>query len=876
MYIFTPQWITHTNEKSHKTPIYSLAVHPLGKRLATGGQDSKVKLWNTAPVYEETLERDPDTPKLLATLAAHSGSVLCVRWSNDEGLYLASGSDDYKIVLWKHDNSNISRNLLGESDAGPPTESWRAVKVLRGHESDVADLAWSPDNTYLASCGFETTIYIWDGKTFNLLQKLHAHTAFVKGVTWDPVGKYLASQSDDKTTKIWRVSDWTEEKSITKPYEAAASTTFFRRLSWSPEGSCIVTANGESGNRPVAPIIQRDGWDAEVNLVGHSGPIECAQFNPQLFDIPAQDGKGTTVTGVCAVGSQDNTISVWRTSNAHAVTVNREFFQHSILDLSWSPDGDCLFACSYDGTVGVLAFSDGDLGTRLPASEKERVLNTLGVKRKAVIESVSQLGLEETNRVAEKEASSSRISALLGNGSSVVSTPTKPFTAPRPVTNSTPTPSTSTQKVSQTPDGRKRIKPIFLSTGLEPNEGFMTPQTPVPFSGAPQQSSDASENLIGSGGIPIGTGKRRKLNGENGHAPTNGALHSTESGNPAVQYVLPTVMETQQPVNLAIPAVQSSIVIQIPAGKGSNPYSLECDNRQKPAKIMCSKGSELVWADFIHSPAIHVTGTPSFVAVACEDGSLFTYSPAGRRMLPCIALEGAASFVTSQGDYLMCLTAVGTINVWNIVRQTTAIHRSSIIHLLRAPFKTSDDSLSTNSTPRITIKSAYLKKEGIPILTTTLNDSYTYHPTMQVWMKVGDSSEPVDMMNGGGAAYAGSKTLSQLENQMACKATLRLPKEYMTCLQRYAVKLADEGAITKSQELCDELMGPRSSSSLSIGNRRNPNEWDPLILGMPKRTLLSSIIPPLSKNRSLQRTLEHYKTTLAEIREEEHHKSMQL
>lgn len=88
------------------------------------------------------------------------------------------------------------------------------------------------------------------------LRKLEAHTGFVKGITWDPVGKYFATQvrclnynncerlganmryflhaeclkSDDKTTKIWRVSDWAVEKTISEPYEVAASNTFFRKL----------------------------------------------------------------------------------------------------------------------------------------------------------------------------------------------------------------------------------------------------------------------------------------------------------------------------------------------------------------------------------------------------------------------------------------------------------------------------------------------------------------------------------------------------------------------------------------------------------------------------------------------------------------------
>ncbi|KAI8589371.1 WD40-repeat-containing domain protein [Geranomyces variabilis] len=859
MFIFSPPWIAHKNDKSHLTPIYSLAVHPLGNRLATGGQDSKIKLWNLDPVYEDKLESDSNTPKLLATLAAHSGSVLCVRWSNDDGTYLASGADDFKIVLWKQDKTMISRNLLIDTDSGPPVESWRAVKVLTGHESDVADLAWSPENKYLASCGFETTVYIWDGQGFDLIRKLSAHTAFVKGVTWDPVGKYLASQSDDKTTKIWRVADWSEEKSITKPYEAAASTTFFRRLSWSPEGSCLITANGESGNRPVAPMIQRDGWTTDLSLVGHRGPIECAAFNPQLFEGKAADGS-TTTTAICAVGGQDNAISIWQSASAHSLLVSQDFFHHSILDLCWAPSGECLFACSYDGTIGVLAFDKDELGVLLPPGEKERALTTLGVKRKAVIESVAQLELEELARAQDKEASSTRISALLGPGSSSqpMSGPFTPQAAPaaRPA-------KPIAQRVSQTPDGRKRITPTFLSAGPEATT-FSKNVHASPkngFSNRMSELKDSLESSPSSFGIPAASVKRKRTEVESGE---------TE----AVRYVLPTVMDARRPVNLAIPSLRPSIVIEVPTGKDMESLSLECDNNAKPIpKIRCNRGAapgkepETLWIDTVPSKVLQITGTPAFVAVACVDGSVYCYSPAGRRLLPCMFLEAPASFLTSQGDYLMCLTAIGTLNVWNVVLQTTTISRTSIIHLLRPPSGETENGASPEDDGEgIVIRSAYLRREGMPVLTTSTNESYTYHPNMQAWMKIGGGAElPALHLS---KAALGSKTLAQLENHMACAATMRTAKEYQRWLKWYAIKLADEGAISKTQELCDDLLGPRHSPTTGSPGLSD-TDWNPFILGMPKRALLTGILPQLSKNRFLQRTVQTCQEILSEIREEE-------
>ncbi|KAJ3264390.1 HIR complex subunit [Chytriomyces hyalinus] len=264
--------------------------------------DCKVRIWSTAPILDDS---SSDCDKLLATLSNHTGAVLSVQWSQT-GTLLATGADDSTIV----------RDNLIQGGAGN-VESWRAIKVLFGHYSDVADLAWSPSNEYLASCGLDSLVFIWDGKTFGKLKKLEAHQGFVKGITWDPVGKYLATQSDDKTVKIWRTSDWASigslsavEREITEPFTQASSTTFFRRLSWSPDGSCIAMANGENGNVPVSPIVNRDTWISDVSLA----------FNPVTFEIeiPDEDGEeGATkrvVSSVCAIAGQDRSVSIWWTA----------------------------------------------------------------------------------------------------------------------------------------------------------------------------------------------------------------------------------------------------------------------------------------------------------------------------------------------------------------------------------------------------------------------------------------------------------------------------------------------------------------------------------------------------------------------------------
>lgn len=54
--------------------------------------------------------------------------------------------------------------VFGSSEVN--VESWRCVKRLTAHQSDVVDIAWSPDGQYLASCGLDGYVVVWDAETF--------------------------------------------------------------------------------------------------------------------------------------------------------------------------------------------------------------------------------------------------------------------------------------------------------------------------------------------------------------------------------------------------------------------------------------------------------------------------------------------------------------------------------------------------------------------------------------------------------------------------------------------------------------------------------------------------------------------------------------
>lgn len=201
--------------QAHREPIRGLTLSPSDAKIATGSDDSTIKIWDFAEAREER------------TLTGHGWDVKILDWHPYKGL-LASGGKDNLIKLWDprtggdlttlHGHKNtimgLSWNknghwlLAGSRDQLLRIYDIRTMKELgsyKGHKKEVNCLQWHPFHTDLfASGGADGSVYFWQTNNSSPIGALEsAHDSNVWSLDWHPFGHILASGSNDHATRFW-------------------------------------------------------------------------------------------------------------------------------------------------------------------------------------------------------------------------------------------------------------------------------------------------------------------------------------------------------------------------------------------------------------------------------------------------------------------------------------------------------------------------------------------------------------------------------------------------------------------------------------------------------------------------------------------------
>lgn len=283
-------------------PVWSVAVTPNGKVVATGSTDGSIRLLHIR------------NGKVLKTLAGHSGPIWSLAISPD-GKTIASGSGDNTVRLWD-------------------LYTGKLTKILFGHKAGVFSVAFSPDGKVLASVGKDRTIKLWEVETGMELHSLQGHSDDIQSVAFSPDRVTLATGSNDGTVKLWNWQTGEAISTLQGHSDAVWSVAF------SPDGQTL--ASGSWDNTVKLWDLSPNQWRHPQatplrTFIGHVDKVQSLAFSP--------DGQ------TLASGDLSGTIKLWQMSSGGLMGTLKG--HSSWVELAFSPRGKMLVSGSFDDTVKV-------------------------------------------------------------------------------------------------------------------------------------------------------------------------------------------------------------------------------------------------------------------------------------------------------------------------------------------------------------------------------------------------------------------------------------------------------------------------------------------------------------------------------------------
>jgi WD40 repeat protein/CubicO group peptidase (beta-lactamase class C family) len=245
------------------------------------------------------------------TLLGHCQPVFATSFSPDDSL-IASAGYDGTVIIWNASN--------GEK-----------IYLLRHQPFDqLREISFSPNGSILATCGYfwfrnppgsenwsvETCIYLWDVNSGSILKSIKKFDNRFRGVTFSPDGKFLAfgenTVNGTSSVKLWDLTN--NNFSCLGEHNGSIFT-----LDFSPDGTLLASGSGE----PSIKLWNLTSGTLIKTLGEHTMDVNSVKFSP--------DGQ------LLASASDDTSIILWNVSSWNIIRT-LDGHDRKILSVDFSDD----------------------------------------------------------------------------------------------------------------------------------------------------------------------------------------------------------------------------------------------------------------------------------------------------------------------------------------------------------------------------------------------------------------------------------------------------------------------------------------------------------------------------------------------------------
>ena len=283
------EWRSETyvlKQQGHFYDLNVIAYSPDGRLIATGGDDAKLKLWNSITGFCFVTFSDHDAPVTAIEFACGETGNAIVSASLD-GTVRAFDLARYKNFRTMYTPEGRSAQLLslvadgsGEiicAGAMEPYEIYvwsmrngQLLDVLTGHEGPVCDLAFSPTDSLLVSASWDRTIGLWEPYKSTVAKERFKHKSDVLSVAFRPDGEQICAATLDGQLSFWDVKQGKQDgyiqgrrditggrrQSDTRSATLSSQGKCFTSVTYTADGTCVL-AGGRSKFVCIYQVGQR-------------------------------------------------------------------------------------------------------------------------------------------------------------------------------------------------------------------------------------------------------------------------------------------------------------------------------------------------------------------------------------------------------------------------------------------------------------------------------------------------------------------------------------------------------------------------------------------------------------------------------------------